>query len=247
MNRPKRSGPQVIPRPAGVRPGGGPPWPPRQQAITLQEVRDAFSGVGPPGELPAELSRTVRDGATLRTSSPAAVLVPLFSDDDRVARVVLTRRAPHLRSHTHQVAFPGGRLDHGEQPLAAALREATEEVGLDPAVVHVIGQLSPLETMSSGASIIPFVGVLPGRPVLRPNPAEVEAVFDVALSDLVDPDVYREEIWPIPGVGERTMWLYELDGDTVWGATARMLTELLDLVLGVDSDPVITGRGTPGG
>jgi len=233
--RPKRPGPQVVPRPEGARSGGGPPWPPLEGPITLDAVRAAFASTGPPGRLPPDVTRTVRDGATLRTSAPAAVLVPLFSDRDRgddSARVVLTRRAPHLRSHTHQVAFPGGRLDHGEEPLAAALREATEEVGLDPAVVHIVGELSPLETISTGASIVPFVGVLPGRPVLRPNPAEVEAVFDVALSDLVDPDVYREEIWPIPGIGDRTMYIYELDGDTVWGATARMLTELLDLVLG---------------
>ena len=234
MTGPKRPGPQVIPRPDGVRPGGGPPWPPPDGPITLHAVREAFARAGAPGRLPPDIPRTVRDGATLRTSAPAAVLVPLFSDSSpgEAARVLLTRRAAHLRSHTHQVAFPGGRLDRDEEPLAAALREATEEVGLDPAVVTIIGELSPLETISSGSSIVPFVGMLPGRPVLRPNPAEVEAVFDVALSDLVDPDVYREEIWPIPGVGDRTMYLYELDGDTVWGATARMLTELLDLVLG---------------
>ena len=230
----KRPGPQVIPRPVGVRPGGGPPWLPRDEPITLDEVRSAFARLGPPGPALAG-SRTVRDGATLRTSAPAAVLVPLFSDSsvgDSVARVLLTRRAPHLRSHTHQVAFPGGRLDHGEEPLTAALREASEEVGLDPTIVDIIGELSSLETISSGASIVPFVGVLPGRPEVHPNPAEVEAVFDVALSDLVSPDVYREEIWPFPGVGDRTVYLYELDGDTVWGATARMLTELLDVVLG---------------
>ena len=232
----RRPGPQVIPRPEGARPGAPAPWAPRPGPLTLEDVRAAFDRQ-PPGAP----SRTARDGATLSTSVPSAVLVPLFADaPGEAARVLLTRRAAHLRSHTHQVAFPGGRLDHGEEALAAALRESAEEVGLDPAVCEIIGELSPLQTMSSGASIVPFVGVLPGRPVLRPNPAEVERVFDVALSELAAPDVYREEIWPIPGVGERSMYLYALDGDTVWGATARMLTELLDLVLegpGLGPDP----------
>ena len=239
MSRARRPGPQVIPRPEGTRPGAPAPWPPRP--VTIGDVRAAFAHVrpGPP-------SRTTRDGATLTTSVPSAVLVALFADPPgEAAHVLLTRRAAHLRSHTHQVAFPGGRLDQGEEPLAAALREAAEEVGLDPAVCEIIGELSPLQTISSGASIIPFVGVLPGRPVLRPNPAEVERVFDVTLSELADPHVYREEIWPIPGVGDRSMYLYELDGDTVWGATARMLTELLDLVLegpGLGPDPAQIGR-----
>ena len=238
MSPARRPGPQVIPRPPGVRPGAPAPWPARDAPITLDDVRAAFSG-HPPGQE----SRTTRDGATLTTSVPSAVLVPLFHDgpdgpsgtagaDAGAARVLLTRRAAHLRSHTGQVAFPGGRLDHGEEPLAAALREAAEEVGLDPVVCEIIGELSPLTTISSGTSIVPFVAVLPGRPVVRPNPAEVDRVFDVTLSELADPEVYREEIWPIPGAGPRSMYLYELDGDTVWGATARMLTELLDIVLG---------------
>lgn len=163
------------------------------------------------------------------------MLCALF-EEEGAARVILTRRSTALRTHTGQVSFPGGRLDEGELALGAALREATEEVGLDPAVCEVLGELSPLVTVSSGASITPFVAALPGRPLLTPNPAEVERVFDVALSDLTAADVYREEIWPMPGVGDRSMYIYELDGDTVWGATARMLTELLDIVAR-DGDP----------
>lgn len=222
--RARRPGPQVIPRPAGARPVEGLPWPPRREPITLAEVRSAFGRTGP-----RPPTRTVLEGATLRTPRPAAVLCALFEEHGQ-ARVILTRRSSSLRSHTGQVSFPGGRLDHGEEPLAAALREATEEIGLDPAVCEILGELSPLVTVTSGAGITPFVAALPGRPVLRTNPAEVERVFDVSLSELASPEIYREEIWPMPEAGERRMYLFELDGDTVWGATARMLTELLDLI-----------------
>jgi len=201
----------------------------------MDEVRAIFLDGGPTAP-----SRTGLHGATLQTPRPSAVLCPLF-EEDGAARVILTRRSSALRSHTGQVSFPGGRLDEGEEPVAAALREATEEIGLDPTVCEILGELSPLVTISSGAAITPFVGALPGRPKLFPNPAEVDRVFDVALSDLVHADVYHEEVWPMPG-GNRSMYVFELDGDTVWGATARMLTELLDLVFDMSlpaGDPVV--------
>jgi 8-oxo-dGTP pyrophosphatase MutT (NUDIX family) len=158
------------------------------------------------------------------------VLCALF-DEDGQAHVVLTRRSLGLRSHTHQVSFPGGRLDRGEAPLAAALREAEEEVGIDPSSVEVIGRLARMRTALNPAPITPFIAVLPGRPELRPNPAEVERAYTVALIELTAPDVYRQEVWTFPDGVERTMEFYELIGDSVWGATARMLTDLLDLVL----------------
>ena len=165
--------------------------------------------------------------------APAAVLVPVFEQDGE-ARVVLTRRAAHLRSHKGEVSFPGGRLDPGESPEAGALREAAEEVGLDPAGIELVGELTKLGTVSSGTTITPVVGILPARPSLAANPTEVDHVFDVALATLADPAVFREERWEIPGRGSRfPVWFFELPADTVWGATARMLVELLRLVLAV--------------
>jgi 8-oxo-dGTP pyrophosphatase MutT (NUDIX family) len=158
------------------------------------------------------------------------VLCALF-DEHGEAHVLLTRRSSRLRSHTGQVSFPGGRLDDGETALACALREAREEVGLDPATVDVFGRLTTVQIMTNPAPILPFVGALPGRPLLYPSPAEVERAFTVTLSELSDPDVYREEIWTLPDGTERHMHFFELVGDTVWGATARMLYELLDLSL----------------
>ena len=161
----------------------------------------------------------------------AGVLVPLFEEAGE-ARVILTRRAAHLRSHTGEVAFPGGRLEPGEEPVAGALREAHEEVGLDPAEVEIVGSLAPLATLSSESRITPFVGLLERRPHLSANPAEVARVFDVSLAELVSDGVYREERWDLRGLGDRAMHFFELEEETVWGATARILMELLELLVG---------------
>ena len=222
----------MIPRPAAWRPGPGASWsrpgvdlPGR---ILVADVRRALLARGEPDDrAAAEVPRLALPGASRR---PAAVLCALF-DEDGQAHVVLTRRSSGLRSHTHQVSFPGGRLDRGEDALSAAQREAHEEVGLDPSTVEVIGRLARLRTALNPAPITPFVAALPGRPELRPNPAEVERAYTVPLIELTGPDVYRQEIWTFPDGLDRPMEFYELIGDTVWGATARMLTDLLDLVL----------------
>jgi 8-oxo-dGTP pyrophosphatase MutT (NUDIX family) len=174
--------------------------------------------------------------------APAAVLVALLGHDGET-RVVLTRRAAHLRTHTGEVSFPGGRLDPGETAEAGALREATEEVGLDAAAVEVVGRLTPLATFSSGATITPVVGILSGTPALVANPSEVEHVFEVSLAELAADGVFREERWIVPGRplpfadsgedGSFPVSFFELPHDTVWGATARMLVELLRLVFDV--------------
>ncbi|MBO0730758.1 MAG: CoA pyrophosphatase [Acidimicrobiaceae bacterium] len=163
-----------------------------------------------------------------RQPRPAAVLCAVF-DDDGQAAVVLTRRSSRLRSHTSEVSFPGGRLDDGEAPASAALREAWEEVGIAPGSVELIGQLHPLTTPLNPAPIMPFVGVLDAAPALSPNPAEVERAFTVTLAELFRPGVYHDEVWSDQRFGgDRVMCFFRLEGDIVWGATARMLRDLLD-------------------
>jgi 8-oxo-dGTP pyrophosphatase MutT (NUDIX family) len=135
-----------------------------------------------------------------------------------------------MASHRGEIAFPGGKQDPGDPTLlAAALRESEEEIGLDPAAVEVVAELDSLSTVASQFTITPFVGMLAAPPALRPDPVEVDAVFAVPISELLDPGAYREESWELWGAW-RPMAFFELPGETVWGATARILHRLLTLL-----------------
>ncbi len=130
------------------------------------------------------------------------------------------------------MSFPGGGLEPGDADLqATALREAWEETALDPDLVEVIGELDHLSTITSGSFIVPYVGLLPGRPQLKPSAGEVDAVLHVPLSELLLPEVFREEQWNF-GTAMRPIVFFDVVGDTIWGATASMLRQLLGLVTG---------------
>ncbi|MDA8357066.1 MAG: CoA pyrophosphatase [Actinomycetota bacterium] len=182
-------------------------------------------------------------GVPSSSGRSAAVLVALF-DDAGGARVLLTRRSRTLRHHRGEVSFPGGRIEPGETPLEAARREAQEEIGLDPELVRPAGGLARVRTFSSGSLIVPVVGSLDRRPRLVANPGEVARVFDVGLAELMAEGVFHEERWPPRGpLGDRVsggrpfpVWFFEVDGETIWGATARILVDLLEVALGIDTD-----------
>jgi 8-oxo-dGTP pyrophosphatase MutT (NUDIX family) len=244
----------VIPRPADWRPGGPPPWagvdPARRASISLAQVLGALGASGQAGPVPADVGRDgifeapapgQSQGSLPKVNS--AVLAALFEEDGE-ARIIFTRRSTDLRTHQGQVSFPGGRIDEGESAVAAALREAFEEVGLDPALVTTVGWLHPLVTMVSSSFILPVLGTLAERPALVANPSEVERIFDVALAELADPAIFGEERWRIPGrVIEGSednsfpVWIFEVSGELIWGATARMLYELLSIVLAPTDTP----------
>jgi 8-oxo-dGTP pyrophosphatase MutT (NUDIX family) len=161
---------------------------------------------------------------------PSAVLVALF-EGDRGAEVVLTRRSWHMRSHRGEVSFPGGRSDAGETPVQTALRESHEEVLLDPALVRVVGQLDHLTTLVSSSLIVPVVGHLAELPELRPGTGEVDRIFTVPLGELMRSDTFREERWSDRDT-TRSVYFFELDDETVWGATGRILVQLLTIAAG---------------
>ena len=168
-------------------------------------------------------------------AAPAATLLALFEEEDDV-RVALTRRSSALPLHAGEIALPGGRVNPGEGMIAAALREAQEEVGLAPGAVEVVGWLEPVVGRRSGSVALPVVGLLARRPQLTPDPAEVAEVFDVGLTDLVAEGVYREERWDVP-VPNRSVHFFELPGVTIWGMTARALHQFLSLVIGRTGRP----------
>jgi len=236
----RRGGRQGIPRPPGARPGAAAPWSvlsPERRRLTLTEVRARCADLAIPPPLPEGL-----------LSRAAAVLVAVFEQHGE-AHVVLTKRPDTMPNHPGQIAFPGGKVDPAldTSPQDAALREAQEEIDLDPAAVEVVGALHPLSTVRAQFSIEPFVGIIAGVPELHPDEREVAGLLVVPISELLSDEVYREEVWPWNGEGSfRSMHFYDLVGETVWGATARILTGFLAHVTGHDgpgdwSDPPYMG------
>ncbi len=167
------------------------------------------------------------DLQTVNGRPPSAVLAPLYVGDDGPT-LILTRRSWGMRSHTGEVSFPGGRHEPSDPDLrTTALRETEEEIGLSRALVQIVGELPRLTTVSSPAAIVPYVGLLQSKPHLTPSPLEVDEVLHVSVSELLRPEIYREEIWTRDGAAMEITF-FELEGDTLWGATARMLRSLFE-------------------
>jgi 8-oxo-dGTP pyrophosphatase MutT (NUDIX family) len=153
----------------------------------------------------------------------AAVLVPLF-EDERGLVAVFTERRADLRKHPGEISFPGGRRDPDEDLLDTALREAEEEIGLTRDKVDVVGALKPIGTFVTGFRVYPFVGVIPAGSTWVPQETEVAQVLELPVAELVRGHRH-ERLWR-KGVPVRTP-TYTVDGHLVWGATARMVEQLL--------------------
>ncbi len=157
-----------------------------------------------------------------RTDS--AVLVPLYADDAGAVHAVFTRRRHDLRRHAGEISFPGGRRDHGEGLLDTALREAHEEIGLDPAAVEIAGALEPVGTFVTNYAIYPFVGLIEAGLEWVPADTEVAEVLELPLEAVRAGHGIRRLVRK--GIPFRTD-TYEVGPHLIWGATARIVADLL--------------------
>jgi 8-oxo-dGTP pyrophosphatase MutT (NUDIX family) len=191
----------------------------------VEKIRKTLVGVIPPPR--EELANK---------SNAAAVLMPLFERDGEL-HVVYIRRSDHVASHRGQVAFPGGRVEPVDATLLdAALREAHEEVGIDPATVDVVGGLPTMHTTTSGIIVAPFVGVIPSDAQLKPDPSEVAEIFDAPLSALRDMNFRGDYEFNPDGRPRGSKFpaiLY--GGQIIWGLTLRITINLLEILDGTAS------------
>lgn len=163
-------------------------------------------------------------------SRDAAVLIAAI-DRGGTASVLLTRRTDHLAAHAGQVAFPGGKIDPEDaSPLAAALREAQEEIGLDPLLVRPLGYGDPYIT-TSGYRIVPVVALVRGEPVLAPNPHEVADVFEVPLAFLMTPANHLTDSREWQG-RRRHFYVMPYEQRRIWGVTAGIVRALFERIYG---------------
>jgi 8-oxo-dGTP pyrophosphatase MutT (NUDIX family) len=186
----------------------------------------------PSAELRERLLRTLDapgplDPAALPPDTvPAAVLAP-FLGATAQPRLVFTRRTDSLRRHAGEISFPGGLVDAGEHPAAAALREAEEELGLKPAHVELLGALPPVHTRVTGILILPFVGWLKTDPSFTPSAAEIAEVLEFPVADLLA----RASTAEFEYDGRRFETdVFDMGGAVIWGATARVVRSLVDLI-----------------
>ena len=184
----------------------------------FERLAAALSLAAPAEMLPGDLHEVV-NGERLRQ---AAVLVAIT--DRPEPGLILTERHADLRLHGGQVAFPGGRIDEGENAREAALREAWEEIALDPAHVRIVAEADHYRTVT-GFGVTPIVAVIPPDLPLVPNPVEVEAVFEAPLAHLLDPANQLRKSGHFRG-RERHYFEIVWDDRRVWGATAAMIVNL---------------------
>jgi 8-oxo-dGTP pyrophosphatase MutT (NUDIX family) len=171
----------------------------------------------------------------------AAVLLPLVHARGGAA-LLLTKRSDAVETHKGQISFPGGVLEEGESPREAALRETSEEIGVGPGDVEVLGALGDEVTVVSGFLVTAIVGTFPYPYPLRPSPQEVREILEVPLRALLDPRTFRREVW-VREERRVPVYFYTVGSDVIWGATARIIAKFLETVFGVSPQPGTEAEG----
>lgn len=177
---------------------------------------------------PLKFPEGARDGAALLLVYPGVAEAPAGEAADDTLHLALTVRGSGLRNHTGQVSLPGGGVDEGETFEQAALREANEEIGIDPATVELLGRLTPLHIPISGFLLHPIVGFTSMRPAFQRAEWEVARIIEAPVSLLSDPAVIKREIRTRAVQGQSVevdVPYFDIDGEKVWGATAMVLAE----------------------
>jgi 8-oxo-dGTP pyrophosphatase MutT (NUDIX family) len=181
---------------------------------------------------PEMLKHAWRTGQLPAESRQAAALLLLYPHHNGTA-VALTVRASGLARHAGQISLPGGATDPGETLAEAALREAAEEIAVDPSAVRILGELTPVHVLVSGFTLHPVVGLTDRRPDFTPAPGEVEEILEVSLDDLRDASRIRQGTRIREGVAVEYPY-FDLLGHQVWGATAMVLGEFICLLAEIE-------------
>ena len=214
-------GSQVIPRPNNFRTIDHNPFANLDtSALWSLEVVSAAIGAFKPDQVLRQ---------PLESSRPSAVLVGLFESANGI-EAILTRRSQALTNHRGEISFPGGRLENGETAVDAALRETYEEIGIAPSEARIIGELNSMSTVVSNSHIVPIVASYASAPTFSALNSEVDRVFSVPLLELARQDTYRQEHWVFSDREFQINFFY-LDDETIWGATARILFQVMMLAV----------------
>ena len=214
-------GSQVIPRPNNFRTIDHNPFTNLDtSALRSLEVVSAAVGAFKPDQVLRQ---------PLESARPSAVLVGLFESANGV-EAILTRRSQALTNHRGEISFPGGRLENGETAVDAALRETHEEIGIAPSEARIIGELNSMSTVVSNSHIVPIVASYASAPTFSALNSEVDRVFSVPLLELARQDTYSQEHW-VFGDREFQINFFYLDDETIWGATARILFQVMMLAV----------------
>ncbi len=217
--------PQTLPVPTEIGPAGPEPWEAKRDLVASIGF-GRLSTVLPALLAPVDIGSP--DPATPSSTRQAAVLIPIFRAPTGVG-LLFTKRSSALSRHAGEISFPGGGVEAEESYVDAALRETEEEIGLDRSRLSVIGSLGEMNTVRGESSFYTFVAMVDQIGLLKTSD-EVDELLPVDLARLCDPEIYHRESWSGIGFPRRVMYFYELGGNLLWGATAKLVTDLLNLI-----------------